>query len=103
MPRKKVCNARQKSFHLKNTYKVYFFLGYAISCYECNSAQDKRCLGDANNQLSDDLKKPCPEKKDDKPYNLCRKIKQMIDFEVNGRKYLHLLLSYWQNMETTEI
>ncbi|CAG9763185.1 unnamed protein product [Ceutorhynchus assimilis] len=58
--------------------------GLAISCYECNSALDKRCIGDANNQLSDDLRKPCPEKKDDKPYTLCRKIKQMIDFEVNG-------------------
>ncbi|XP_050311321.1 uncharacterized protein LOC126746946 [Anthonomus grandis grandis] len=63
---------------------VYFETSYAISCYECNSAQDKRCLGDVNNQLTDDLKKPCPEKKDDKPYTLCRKIKQMIDFEVNG-------------------
>ncbi|KAJ8944438.1 hypothetical protein NQ318_002135 [Aromia moschata] len=28
----------------------------SISCYECNSAQDKRCLGDQNNKLSDDLK-----------------------------------------------
>ncbi|XP_066247751.1 UPAR/Ly6 domain-containing protein crok-like [Euwallacea similis] len=57
---------------------------FAIKCYECNSATDKRCLGDATNLLSDDLKKPCPERKDGKPYTLCRKIKQVIDFEVNG-------------------
>ncbi|KAL1497283.1 hypothetical protein ABEB36_008275 [Hypothenemus hampei] len=59
---------------------------YAISCYECNSSTDKRCIGDQNNQLSEDLKRPCPDKKDGKPYTLCRKIKQMIDFEVNGLK-----------------
>ncbi|KAF7265826.1 uncharacterized protein LOC143206932 isoform X1 [Rhynchophorus ferrugineus] len=63
---------------------VYIEKSSAITCYECNSAQDKRCIGDANNQLSDDLRKPCPEKKGDKPYTLCRKIKQVIDFEVNG-------------------
>ncbi|XP_019868729.1 uncharacterized protein LOC109597479 [Aethina tumida] len=57
--------------------------GFAISCYECNSATDKRCLGDEHNRLSDDLKKPCPERSG-QPYKLCRKIKQMIDFEVNG-------------------
>lgn len=68
------------------TFCLIFFSAFAISCYECNSAQDKRCIGDANNQLSDDLKRPCPDKKDGKPYLLCRKIKQVIDFEVNGRK-----------------
>ncbi|XP_074035046.1 uncharacterized protein [Leptinotarsa decemlineata] len=56
-----------------------------LSCYDCNSAHDKRCLGDANNKLTDDLKKPCPERKDkEKPYTLCRKIKQAVDFSVNG-------------------
>lgn len=36
-------------------------------------------------QVPEDLASPCPEKNaDDKPYILCRKIKQMIDFEVNG-------------------
>ncbi|XP_072399701.1 UPAR/Ly6 domain-containing protein crok [Diabrotica undecimpunctata] len=55
----------------------------AISCYDCNSVNDKRCLGDENNKLTDDMKKPCPERKG-KPYSLCRKIKQVIDFEVNG-------------------
>lgn len=56
----------------------------AIQCYECNSAFDKRCLGDANNKLSDDLKKPCPDRQGDVPYSFCRKVKQVIDFEVNG-------------------
>uniref|UniRef100_A0A6P7FC06 Uncharacterized protein LOC114326720 n=1 Tax=Diabrotica virgifera virgifera TaxID=50390 RepID=A0A6P7FC06_DIAVI len=55
----------------------------ALSCYDCNSVNDKRCLGDENNKLTDDMKKPCPERKG-KPYSLCRKIKQVIDFEVNG-------------------
>ncbi|CAG9860249.1 unnamed protein product [Phyllotreta striolata] len=55
----------------------------AISCYDCNSVSDKRCLGDENNKLTDDMKKHCPERKG-KPYSLCRKIKQVIDFEVNG-------------------
>lgn len=54
-----------------------------MSCYDCNSVNDKRCLGDLNNKLTDDMKKPCPERKG-KPYTLCRKIKQVIDFEVNG-------------------
>ncbi|KAJ8977399.1 hypothetical protein NQ317_013303 [Molorchus minor] len=58
-------------------------LSDAISCYECNSYSDKRCLGDQHNKLSDDLKKPCP-KRDGKEHMLCRKIKQVIDFEVNG-------------------
>ncbi|CAH1975306.1 unnamed protein product [Acanthoscelides obtectus] len=60
--------------------------GAAISCYECNSAMDKRCLGDENNKLTNDLKKDCSARQtpDKKPYTLCRKIKQVIDFEVNG-------------------
>lgn len=44
-------------------------------------------------QVPEDLASPCPEKNaDDKPYILCRKIKQMIDFEVNGCKNCHLLM-----------
>ncbi|CAG9815862.1 unnamed protein product, partial [Phaedon cochleariae] len=62
---------------------ICFKNGSAISCYECNSANDKRCLGDAKNILTEDLRKHCPERKG-KPYSLCRKIKQVIDFEVNG-------------------
>lgn len=60
----------------------------AIRCYECNSATDKRCLGDENNHLSDDLKITCLDRTPDgeHPYVLCRKIKQTIDFEVNGLK-----------------
>ncbi|KAG5895233.1 hypothetical protein JTB14_003450 [Gonioctena quinquepunctata] len=61
--------------------------GSGISCYDCNSYHDKRCIGDERNQLTEDLKKPCPERKpNEKAYTLCRKIKQMIDFEVNGLK-----------------
>ncbi|KAJ8933823.1 hypothetical protein NQ314_013744 [Rhamnusium bicolor] len=59
--------------------------GNAISCYECNSAKDKRCLGDEHNKLADEMKGPCP-KREGKEFSLCRKIKQIIDFEVNGRK-----------------
>lgn len=55
----------------------------ALSCYDCNSVSDKRCLGDENNKLTEDMKRPCPERKG-KPYSMCRKIKQVIDFEVNG-------------------
>ncbi|XP_044758949.1 uncharacterized protein LOC123316788 [Coccinella septempunctata] len=70
------------------TLFVCFEQSIALKCYECNSATDKRCLGDENNKLSDDLKITCLDKSPhgDHPYVLCRKIKQVIDFEVNGLK-----------------
>lgn len=70
-----------------------FFVGNAISCYDCNSATDKRCVGEDKVPLPEDLKKNCPVRSE-KPYTLCRKINQVIDFEVNGRKdfiYLEIL------------
>ncbi|KAL3274101.1 hypothetical protein HHI36_015517 [Cryptolaemus montrouzieri] len=70
------------------TLLTFFEHSTALKCYECNSATDKRCLGDENNKLSDDLKITCLDKSPngDHPYVLCRKIKQVIDFEVNGLK-----------------
>lgn len=57
--------------------------GYGLQCYECNSHNDTRC---GMEDLPDEFKKICdPRTKDGKhAYILCRKIKQMIDFEVNG-------------------
>ncbi|XP_017782658.1 PREDICTED: uncharacterized protein LOC108566997 [Nicrophorus vespilloides] len=56
--------------------------GFALDCYECNSHNDTRCSQDT---LPDEMVKSCPkETKEGKPYILCRKIKQIIDFEVNG-------------------
>ncbi|XP_060522531.1 uncharacterized protein LOC132699699 [Cylas formicarius] len=60
--------------------------GGAIRCYECNSVLEPNCIGNQENPLTENLKKECPEKKGDKPYTLCRKIRQFIDFEVNGLK-----------------
>ena len=60
--------------------------GLAISCYQCNSHNDARCMDDK--QLVE-LKEVCPERtaKGD-IYKLCRKIVQHIDFEVNGSTYI---------------
>jgi hypothetical protein len=61
---------------------VYVHTGLAISCYNCNSHNNTRCM---EGKLPDDMKKNCA---DDSPrrgtYTLCRKIVQHIDFEVNG-------------------
>lgn len=54
--------------------------GVSLRCYECNSHNDTRC---SMEELPDELIKDCPHR-EDKPFILCRKIKQVIDFEVNG-------------------
>ncbi|XP_018561877.1 uncharacterized protein LOC108903993 [Anoplophora glabripennis] len=74
----------QHSFGLLLLATLWIKDSYAISCYDCNSVIDRRCLGDQNNILTEDLKKPCPKRQDGKEFTLCRKIKQVIDFEVNG-------------------
>lgn len=55
----------------------------ALECYECNSYNDSRCADDVP---PDAMKTDCNKKqnKDRNPYILCRKIKQIIEFEVNG-------------------
>jgi len=54
--------------------------GFGLMCYECNSHNDTRC---AMEDLPDELIKPCAHR-EGKPFSLCRKIKQIIEFEVNG-------------------
>ncbi|XP_041982523.1 uncharacterized protein LOC121735688 [Aricia agestis] len=50
--------------------------GLAINCYQCNSHNDSRCLMD---KLPDSLRLPCGPKD-----TMCRKISQVVEFEMNG-------------------
>lgn len=50
--------------------------GLAITCYQCNSHNDSRCLLD---KLPDSLRLPCGPKD-----TMCRKISQVVEFEMNG-------------------
>lgn len=52
--------------------------GNSISCYKCNSHNDSSCMENP----PDKFKVDCPGSN----YILCRKIKQVIDFDVNGLK-----------------
>ncbi|GBP08945.1 hypothetical protein EVAR_78316_1 [Eumeta japonica] len=51
-------------------------LSLAITCYQCNSHNDSRCLMD---NLPESLKQPCGSR-----YTMCRKISQVVEFEMNG-------------------
>ncbi|CAH2044217.1 unnamed protein product, partial [Iphiclides podalirius] len=51
--------------------------GLAIVCYQCNSHNDSRCLLE---KLPDSLRLPCSGPKD----TMCRKITQVVEFEMNG-------------------
>lgn len=58
----------------------------ALSCYQCNSYTDGRCLD--NDNLPEDFKKPCgkyddPKTRTKKEYTICRKFHQVIEFAVN--------------------
>ncbi|XP_023315122.1 uncharacterized protein LOC106658078 [Trichogramma pretiosum] len=53
----------------------------ALHCFECNSHIDSRC---AEGNLPDALKKDCSEHVEGAKYTMCRKIKQVIEFSVNG-------------------
>ncbi|XP_026473725.1 uncharacterized protein LOC113377575 [Ctenocephalides felis] len=55
--------------------------GKALSCYECNSHNDTRCSEDIP---PENLKKNCDDHKGGTKYTMCRKITQVIEFEVNG-------------------
>ncbi|KAJ3645560.1 hypothetical protein Zmor_023205 [Zophobas morio] len=69
---------------------VYFKSSNAIKCFECNSVNDKRCSDDDIEKYKTDLETDCDSKssplgaESGTKYKLCRKIKQVIDFEVNG-------------------
>ncbi|KAK9728125.1 Sleepless protein [Popillia japonica] len=62
---------------------IVFFVsvkeGQSLSCFNCNSYDEKDCLLDV---IPEKFKTECP----DSTYTICRKIKQVIDFEVNGLK-----------------
>lgn len=62
----------------------YFSTGEALSCYECNSHNDSACAKDIPPVSS---KIDCSTKTEGPKYNLCRKIVQFIDFEVNNSKF----------------
>lgn len=59
------------------------YSGEALSCYECNSHNDSACAKDIPPVSS---KIDCSTKTEGPKYNLCRKIVQFIDFEVNNNK-----------------
>ncbi|KAF2879734.1 hypothetical protein ILUMI_26438 [Ignelater luminosus] len=52
--------------------------GYSLECYVCNSHNDTEC---SNTVPPERFKVSC---RADKNETMCRKIKQVIDFEVNG-------------------
>ncbi|RZC41883.1 hypothetical protein BDFB_001681 [Asbolus verrucosus] len=55
--------------------------------FTCNSYIDKRCIGDEAHKLVDEMNTKCEgTPPNGSEYKLCRKIKQVIDFEVNGLK-----------------
>lgn len=54
-----------------------------MQCYLCNSHNDSRC---ADENPPDALKKDCSDLKNGSKYTMCRKITQVIEFSVNGRK-----------------
>ncbi|EFA07757.1 uncharacterized protein LOC663924 [Tribolium castaneum] len=61
----------------------------AIRCYQCNSYADKRCSDTDIAKYKTELEMDCPNmsppgSEPGTKYKLCRKIKQVIDFEVNG-------------------
>lgn len=58
---------------------LYIQQGTSISCFMCNSHEDSNCMNDFP---PDKYKVDCPGSN----YILCRKIKQVIDFDVNGLK-----------------
>ncbi|GJQ72067.1 hypothetical protein Trydic_g3165 [Trypoxylus dichotomus] len=51
--------------------------GQSMSCFNCNSYLQQDCSLEI---VPEKYKIECP----DSSYNICRKIKQVIDFEVNG-------------------
>ena len=64
----------------------FFFVGVeSLQCYECNSHIDSRC---ADKNPPDALKKDCSEHVEGAKYTMCRKITQVIEFSVNGCKYI---------------
>ncbi|CAG9564462.1 unnamed protein product [Danaus chrysippus] len=67
------------SCKLVNTIQItilYLPPGLAITCYQCNSHNDSRCLMD---KLPDSMRLPCGPKD-----TMCRKISQVVEFESNG-------------------
>lgn len=69
--------------------------GSALQCYECNSHNDSRC---ADALPPESLKRECPKSTNTHDYILCRKITQIIEFEVNGCKSdcsLYLNVEYY--------
>lgn len=60
---------------------IVFFIavkeGQSILCFNCNSYIEQDCSLEV---VPEKYKTECP----DSTYNICRKIKQVIDFEVNG-------------------
>lgn len=58
--------------------------GESIQCYQCNSHDDQRC---ADKNPPDEFRRECTTNEPQRAeFTLCRKIKQTIDFNVNGRK-----------------
>ncbi|XP_077290887.1 uncharacterized protein LOC143914508 [Arctopsyche grandis] len=52
-----------------------------LQCYSCNSHNDSRCAG---LKLPEAMKKDCATLEQGNKHTMCRKITQVIEFEVNG-------------------
>lgn len=68
-----------------NNILFLLILGNALKCYECNSYNQKECWVPKPNSTNISIV-DCEEKKKDSKFVACRKVLQIIDFEVNGRK-----------------
>jgi len=66
-------------------FLCYLQKGYGLKCYVCNSNTNAQCADNNPEKIPDTLIEDCPSKTSDGvAYSLCRKIKQTIEFEVNG-------------------
>ncbi|KAL4714886.1 hypothetical protein ACJJTC_012558 [Scirpophaga incertulas] len=59
----------------------FFGLGYAIMCYECNSAKHAHCA----DNLQPAFLRNCSAHERGVTHTLCRKIVQHVEFYVNGQ------------------
>ncbi|XP_022914045.1 UPAR/Ly6 domain-containing protein CG9338-like [Onthophagus taurus] len=60
-------------------FMAFIEKGNCLKCYQCNSHVNSTC---GEEKVPESFAMECP--KNGKTYILCRKIKQVIDFEVNG-------------------
>lgn len=71
----------QKSFIEGSNVSFFNFSVGGLQCYTCNSHNDSRCAGE---KLPESMRKDCATIEPGNKHTMCRKITQVIEFEVNG-------------------